>query len=230
MPYATNDLELLAIYDEQLRYLGIAERGEVHKKGYWHKTFHCWVLCKGDASTGSSSDAGAGAGAHLVLQERHANKDTNAGKLDVSCAGHLSAGETISDGVRELKEELGITVAFADLQPLGTIREAFQVGALRDFEVAHVYLLPSSLPLSAFRPALDEVSGLFLVSVQQFRAFVYEEVPQLELRGLSYAGCEGEVGSGVYQSYTAKETKRTFRLTDLVKRPVDYYELLFAAL
>ncbi|MDX8343655.1 hypothetical protein [Rossellomorea sp. YZS02] len=35
--------ERLAILNENGERLGVARRSEVHKKGYWHETFHCWL-------------------------------------------------------------------------------------------------------------------------------------------------------------------------------------------
>ena len=50
-------------------------------------------------------------GTQVLVQKRSFLKDTNPGKLDVSCAGHVSAGACILESaVRELNEELGLNV------------------------------------------------------------------------------------------------------------------------
>jgi hypothetical protein len=36
--------ERLDIYDENGVHLGDAARSVVHAEGYWHRTFHCWIV------------------------------------------------------------------------------------------------------------------------------------------------------------------------------------------
>ena len=68
-------------------------RSEVHRDGDWHRTIHCWVYRKGE----------------LLLQLRGPNQEANPNKWDISCAGHISAGEDMWIGaIRELEEELGL--------------------------------------------------------------------------------------------------------------------------
>ncbi|WP_408006232.1 hypothetical protein ACJROX_16110 [Pseudalkalibacillus sp. A8] len=42
--------ELLNIYDDDRKLLGVATREEVHRLGYWHDTFHCWLISSNDGS------------------------------------------------------------------------------------------------------------------------------------------------------------------------------------
>ena len=99
--------ELFDVYDEALNHIGVKARAAVHRDGDWHQVFHCWVI-------GRDADGGS----FVILQKRAPNKDYP-GKIDISAAGHLEAGETVRDGVREIEEELGLQVGFEDLIPLG---------------------------------------------------------------------------------------------------------------
>jgi isopentenyldiphosphate isomerase len=75
-------------------------RSEVHALGLLHKAVHVWLWAP---STGS-------AGGELLLQRRATVKDSWPGRLDISSAGHLSAGqESLDTAQRELTEELGLT-------------------------------------------------------------------------------------------------------------------------
>ncbi|MFZ3588496.1 hypothetical protein ACOI1C_04280 [Bacillus sp. DJP31] len=38
--------ERLKIFDEHRNEVGAATRSEVHKMGYWHETFQCWLLAQ----------------------------------------------------------------------------------------------------------------------------------------------------------------------------------------
>jgi isopentenyl-diphosphate delta-isomerase type 1 len=74
----------------------VCPRSIVHQNGYYHATVHIWVV----------NESGK-----ILLQKRSAQKDTHPGLWDISCAGHLSAGDTPLDAaVRELYEELGISI------------------------------------------------------------------------------------------------------------------------
>ena len=93
--------EYFDILDENGNLTGKTKlRSEVHRDGDWHKAVHIWVFNrKGE----------------VLLQRRAANKDSYPNMLDISCAGHLSAGDTSLEGaLRELEEELGLKVVFED--------------------------------------------------------------------------------------------------------------------
>jgi len=202
-----NEFEYLDVYDAGLRHIGVVERQEVHRKGYWHKTFHCWVLCeRSDERT-------------FILQLRHATKDTFPDKLDVSCAGHLLAGEGPEDGVRELAEELGIIVSFPELHFVAEYKEEFRSGDLYDCEIAQVYIYTTNLPLSAFHPDLSEVSGLYEVSVREMKRLILGEIPEADVWGF----VEGH-------EHGRKDDRMRIRLEDIVDRPIDYYDPLFRAI
>ena len=100
--------EMLDIYDELNRYLGVKERASVHRDGDWHRVFHCWVVWR-DAQ---GSD-------WLLLQRRGAHKPTFPLHLAVTVGGHYQAGESVEDGLREVREELGVYLPFAALIPCG---------------------------------------------------------------------------------------------------------------
>ena len=83
------DDEILDVFDEGGRHLGTKRRADVHRDGDWHLAFHLWVV----------------APAGVLLQRRARGKSSWPGFLDASAAGHLLAGETIRDGLREVDEE-----------------------------------------------------------------------------------------------------------------------------
>ena len=76
-------------------------RGDVHRDGDWHRSVHVWL----------ASDSS------LLLQQRSELKDTFPGRWDVSCAGHMSGNDgSLESAVRELEEELGLSVDQASMQ------------------------------------------------------------------------------------------------------------------
>ena len=88
-------------------------RGRVHRDGDWHRAVHIWLY----------NDR-----RELLLQKRSRQKDTHPGMWDVSCAGHLTAGDdSRTAAVRELHEELGLEAGPEELRFLWS-RRASRMG------------------------------------------------------------------------------------------------------
>jgi isopentenyldiphosphate isomerase len=100
-----------------------------------------------------------------LVQKRDKNKKTAPDKLDITAAGHLIAGESPTDGVREVEEELGIKINPNDLINLG-IRVAVSESENKiNKEFAHVFLMEHNLPIDQYQ-INKEVSGLVEIEVQ----------------------------------------------------------------
>lgn len=125
--------ELLKIFDQYRNHAGVASREEVHREGYWHETFHCWFVREEEGVQ------------YIYLQKRSALKKDYPDLLDITAAGHILAQETIQDGVREIKEELGVDVSFNELIPLGIIEYSVARDELKDNELSHVFYLKVNL-------------------------------------------------------------------------------------
>lgn len=123
--------EMLTIYNENEQPIGIKEREKVHLDGDWHETFHCWMFRK------------EGETIHLLLQQRADHKKDFPSLFDITAAGHVEAGEDVLlAGVREIDEEVGLTVVPGDLIPQGYYKEELKEGVLVDREICRIYLLP----------------------------------------------------------------------------------------
>ena len=140
--------ERFDIYDEALNHIGVKGRDAAHRDGDWHQVFHCWVI-------GREADGEP----FLVLQKRRASLDYP-NKIDISAAGHLAAGETVREGVREVWEELGLDLAFEDLIPLGRRVGIHRDGAFVDRQICHVFFYECDAALEEYVYRGDEVAGL----------------------------------------------------------------------
>ena len=150
--------EIIDIYDCNMNHLGTAPRSQAHKEGLWHKAFHCWIVKR--ASDGNH---------RVLLQLRSKNKDSHPSLLDISAAGHLQAGETPKDGIREIEEELGLKVDFDKLTKLFTINH---VGEHRNYinrEFNPTYLLESEKNLSELNMNPEEVDGILEATVEDLK-------------------------------------------------------------
>lgn len=147
--------EKLDIFDQTGRHIGVEARSEVHRLGLWHQTFHCWIYQK------------KGQEIQLLFQKRHPEKDTCPNLLDITSAGHLLAGEEPRDGVRELEEELGVTVSFEQLYKIGMIKDITSAPGIVDKELCHVFAFECEQPLHLYRLQQEEVTGLFWVRLDE---------------------------------------------------------------
>lgn len=171
--------ELLDIYDDQDHHLGVCERSEVHRLGYWHHTFHCWLV------------RDTPAGRMLIFQKRHPDKDTFPNLYDITAAGHLSAGETVEQAAREIQEELGLPLTFAQLTPLFVVRDASEGetahGAFIDREVSSVFGAFSDRELHQYVLQEDEVSGIYEARLEDMLALFNGERQEIQALGVHTA-------------------------------------------
>jgi isopentenyldiphosphate isomerase len=127
-------------------------RGLVHRDGDWHRSLHLWVVLTATSPTS------------ILLQRRSRTKDTHPGKVDVSVAGHVRAGETVFDALREADGEIGLLVRPGELTRLGLRRRVEEhPPAHLDREVQEVFSVFTARPLDTLRPDPDEVVGLLAI-------------------------------------------------------------------
>ena len=109
-----------------------AERDQVHSQGLWHAAIDIWLI----------NDKNK-----LLLQKRAQNKDSYPNLWEVSCSGHILSGETPEQAaVRELYEELGLTIEPSQLKKLFQTTECYTLnnGTFINNEYKTVFLLPTT--------------------------------------------------------------------------------------
>lgn len=156
--------ELLDVLDSKMNVIGIEDREVIHQKGLWHQTFHCWIIKKVNETP------------YLIMQKRDKNKKVGPNCLDITAAGHLTAGETpVKGGMREMKEELGIIVDPNQIIPLGIRTAVSEKPNNINKEFCHVYFLENDLSLNQYNFADGEVSGLVEIKVSDgLKLFTHE--------------------------------------------------------
>ncbi|WP_338778882.1 NUDIX domain-containing protein [Metabacillus sp. FJAT-52054] len=198
------ETELLNILDESGRCLGTATREEVHRKGCWHETFHCWM-------TERRMDR-----IYLYFQLRSSRKKDYPSLFDITAAGHLLADETAEDGIREVEEELGLGIRFEELASLGTIPWTGGSGDFIDRELARVYLYHQESPIEGFSLQKEEVAGIVKTDLREFEELVLRGRNQLQVTGFK----EQEDGEKILLEDSAD-------LSAFVPHTISYYHELF---
>lgn len=163
--------EKLKIFDNSKNQIGVAFRSDVHRIGYWHEAIHCWFI---------SNEKGID---YIYLQLRSKNKKDYPNLLDITAAGHLLADETVEDGVREIKEEIGIDVAFKELIKLGVIDYCVVQEGFIDKELANVFLYKSENIFDDFTLQVEEVSGIVKTKFIDFAQLWFGEKDEIEISG-----------------------------------------------
>jgi isopentenyldiphosphate isomerase len=129
-------------------------RADVHRDGDWHRAIHLWVIGERDGQ------------GFLLFQRRSLAKDTSPGKIDPTVGGHLGAGETWRDALREAEEEIGIPITERDVVHVGTRRGVNEAEAgVVDREIQDVFFARNDAPLSDYRPNPAELSALLRIEI-----------------------------------------------------------------
>lgn len=163
------DSELIKTFNENRDQIGVFTREEVHRKGYWHETFHCWFIDKDS----------------IYFQVRSAQKKDYPNLLDITAAGHILAHETIFDGIREVHEEIGIDVSYNSLVPVGIIKYCVVMENFIDKELANVFLYDSQHSSEEFNLQVEEVSAIVKINFEDFNRLWSNEVKAITVEGFN---------------------------------------------
>ena len=145
------DEEYLEVFDDNGNSTGKSvTRSEAHREGILHGASHTYIYKIVNGKV------------YILLQRRSFNKDSFPGQLDISSAGHVEAGMDFkATAIKELQEELGITVSPEELQEAFFQRyssiDEFRGEPFNNQEVNMIYLLEKDLDISNLTPQPEEV-------------------------------------------------------------------------
>ncbi|EMA6343169.1 NUDIX domain-containing protein [Bacillus cytotoxicus] len=120
--------EWLSIFNMHGEKIGKKLRDDVHRDGDWHETFHCWFVEKNEKDM------------FLYFQLRSKNKKDFPGKWDITSAGHIMHNEEVTmGGLREINEEVGLSLQTTDLIYKGIYKIDYEIPHFIDRELCHMY-------------------------------------------------------------------------------------------
>ena len=144
--------EMLEIVNESGFFTGEqVSRKTAHKDGILHAASHVFIYKFVDNKI------------YILLQRRSSTKDSFPNCLDISSAGHCSAGEDYdSTALKELEEELGLKIdidalKFAFYQKINNVDE-FYGEKFIDNEVNKVYILKQDIDVNEIKLQKEEIS------------------------------------------------------------------------
>lgn len=147
--------EFFDVLDDKGNMTGVTKpRSLVHQDGNWHKSVHVWIF-NGDK---------------LLMQKRSPEKDSHPNEWDISCAGHVTAGETsLEAAIKEIKEELDLDVLGPDFKLLFSLKSQSvqKNGTFINNEFNDVYLVERDLDISQIKLQTEEVSEVKWVSISE---------------------------------------------------------------
>ena len=158
------ELELFDILNEDGSKTGaIKERGVAHREGALHGTVHIWIVRENEKS-----------GYDVLLQKRSDHKDSHPGCYDISSAGHISAGDEIMESaLRELWEELGLSVQPEQLELFGTthvkFEKTFYGKRFRDNEISSDFVYRQPVDIDKLNLQESEVSEVRWMDYEECR-------------------------------------------------------------
>jgi isopentenyl-diphosphate delta-isomerase type 1 len=150
--------EYFNILDENGKNTGKSKiRAEVHRDGDWHRSIDIWIINPQN---------------ELLIQKRAMQKESYPGLWEVSCSGHVVAGEkSLESAVRELKEELGVEVEPEKLQFLFEDKEIniTNNGTFINKEFKEIYLLKLDWPAEKYTVQKEEVEAVKYISQENLK-------------------------------------------------------------
>lgn len=141
----------------------IKERSRVHRDGDWHKTAHVWI------------HDGKG---NVLVQKRGPLKYSHPNKWDVSCAGHVSAGDNSRNAaIRETAEELGLQISPLELKKLCSLKETFHDAGKHDNEFVDVYVVQRAVSVDSLVLQEEEVAAAQYISLTKLEVHIQRKDP-----------------------------------------------------
>jgi 8-oxo-dGTP diphosphatase len=166
-------MEYFDVLDENGTPTGeVKARNLVHRDGDWHRTVHVWLLNQNG---------------ELLMQLRGPNQEANPNCWDISCAGHIDAGECKEVAAkRELSEELGLILSEERFHHLFTCQSEFFDDGLIDREFSEVFLIHWNDKDGDFKLCPSEVSEVRWMPWKELEGKIRSGEPDLVQHAQEY--------------------------------------------
>lgn len=157
------DEELLDIVNEKNEKIGVATRGEAHKKGFIHRALSVLII---------------NSRKEILLQQRSANRSVHPLSWDLSTSEHVLEGESYVEAAeRSTREELGVDLTVEEVTDDSLQKRQYQLKEQIVYENEIVKML------------LGTHEGPFNLNpgeVNQVKFFSIEEIEEMIMKGIKF--------------------------------------------
>jgi hypothetical protein len=123
----------------------------------------------------------------ILFQGRSLRATVSPGKLDISAAGHYNAGEMGLDGLRELREELGLELDRENCHSFGRhVNSYLDTSGRERRAVLSTYVCEFTGEDALLKLEKNEVETVFWVPLRALLAMYRGERPSIEIEGFDY--------------------------------------------
>jgi len=155
-------------------------RERAYNDNDWLATFNLWIV---------QTDPNPA----IIFQKRSRNQTIVPSLLDVAVGGHYSTGESMLDGLRESKEEVGKIYDKENIISLGRrMYIDYDISRNLRHNIVYVFATIDNSQLSTFKLQKDEVEGIFACPVEKIVKVFSEKDFSFTVNGLDNEGKEIE--------------------------------------
>lgn len=150
-------------------------RSQAIADGDWIGTFNLWIIKSSPVPS-------------IVYQQRSSNSTWAPNLLDVSAGGHYQAGETILDGLREVKEELGKKYSTDQLTYLGRkLHVSPDIHHQLRHNVVDIFFVTDNTTLETYHLEKNEVYAIVECPIAKL-ILLHTQKRSFEAQGLTNSG------------------------------------------
>ena len=133
------------------------ERNFIHENGIWHREVAVWIMNeKGE----------------ILLQKRAKTKKQYPDKWSI-CAGDIDASESVEVAmVREIEEEIGISLKIEDLEFLGVYKVQEETNNIKNNYFNYTYFIKRDWKIEDYKIRLEELSEVKYFSFEKIEEMI----------------------------------------------------------
>jgi isopentenyldiphosphate isomerase len=153
-------------------------RQQAYRDGDWIGTFNLWVFTRNPEPS-------------IVYQQRSPAANWAPNLLDVTAGGHFQAGEKLTDGLREVDEELGKHYKPDQIIQLGRkLYVGFNPDGTSHNNIIDIYMIEDNDPLASYGLDEKEVYAICICPVKELLRIHRDDSYSFAVKALTAKGKE----------------------------------------